>query len=257
MARVQRNCIRAPATPVPRNFVPQGGTRYRVRDGDSWVSLARRVNMDPWVLIRYNYPNLPADNRRAALEVNWYLQEYVGCDVVTPDGKNYKFSTSANPGHVYLPPPMISSISHPVGGMSQAQTRMCWYTCLAMVVDYYRGQGRGRRLVHPSEDPETDRMYRNNQGISDRERIARKLGFAVLYESLTEAGMWAMLKQGPVIYAGRWPGLASGHWVVINGISGTRLSILDPWSGPRTWDYNTFMSTVLLQTAERPLIYVP
>jgi len=257
MARVHNNCIRRPAAPQPRAFVPQGGTRYRVRNGDSWVSLARRVRTDPWVLIRYNYPNLPPDNQRAALEVNWYLQEYVGCDVVTDDGKNYKFSASATPGQVYLPPPMTSSIHHSVGGMTQANTWMCWYTCFAMVVDYYRGQGRGGGLVHPSENAETDRMFRNNQGISARERISRNLGFAVLYESLTEAGMWAMLKRGPVIYAGRWPGLASGHWVVINGISGTRLSVLDPARGPQTWDYNTFMRTVLLQTAERPLIYVP
>ena len=133
---------------------------------------------------------------------------------------------------------------------------MCWYTCLAMVVNYYRALGLGGRLIHPSEDPETDHMYRNNQGIIDRERIARKLGFAVHYQSLTDSAMWAMLNRGPVIYAGRWPGQTDGHWVVINGISGSKVSILDPLYGPQTMDYGTFMSTVLLQTAERPLIHV-
>jgi hypothetical protein len=213
--------------------------------------------MDPWTLIRYNYPNLPGDNQQAALEVNWYLQEYVGCKDVTDDGKNYKFSSSASPGYIYLPPMMNSSIYHPVPGMSQPKDHLCWYASLQMVVSYYRQRGGGRGLKDPSEDPETQNMYVNNLGITDRERIARKLGFSVLYESLTEAGMWKMLKNGPVIYAGAWPGTLSGHWVVIVGISGNKLAINDPWSGPKTWDYKFFMENVLRQTAERPLIYVP
>ena len=257
MAKVLPNCIRAPARPVARAYVPEGGARYRVVDGDSWVTLAKQANVDAWALIRYNYPGLAANTAQAALEVNWYLQEYVGCDAVTADHKNYMFSRSANPGYVYLPPPPTFPISHAVPGMSQAKSSMCWYTCLAMVVQYYRGRGQGGRLVHPSEDPETAAMYQNNLGITDRERIARKLGFAVLYQSLTEAGMQAMLMRGPVIYAGQWPGHLNGHWVVINGIAGRNLSVLDPYYGPQTWDYGTFLNTVLQQTADRPLIYVP
>jgi hypothetical protein len=256
MARVNVNCIRKPPNPVSRTLVPRGGISYRVKNNDSWESLARSVGMDAWALIRYNYPNLPADNRQAALEVNWYLQEYVGCQDVTRDGKNYMFSSSANPGKIYLPQGMTSSIYHPVPGMSQPKENLCWYASLQMVVGYYRQRGLGRGLKDPSEDPETAEMYRKNEGVSDRERIARKLGFSVLYQSLTETGMWEMLKKGPVIYAGQWPGQLSGHWVVITGISGNELTINDPWYGPKTWDYKFFMGQVLLQTAERPLIYV-
>jgi hypothetical protein len=58
--------------------------------------------MAPWDLIRYNYPRLPADLQEAAREVNWYLQEYVGCTQTTPDNRNYVFA-GANPGEVWLP----------------------------------------------------------------------------------------------------------------------------------------------------------
>jgi hypothetical protein len=46
--------------------------------------------------------------------------------------------------------------------------------------------------------------------------------------------MWNLLHNGPIIYAGQWPGLLSGHWVVIVGISETLLSINDPGLGRRT-----------------------
>lgn len=113
------------------------------------------------------------------------------------------------------------------------------------------------RLIDPSEDAETVAIYNANSGISDRERIAKKLNFDVLYASLTDEGMWEMLKDGPLIYAGAWPGQLSGHWVVIVGISDQNLVINNPAVGMQNWDYNFFMSKYLLQTAERPLIYAP
>jgi|GEM_PF-2250443 len=159
---------------------------------------------------------------------------------------------------------MNSSISHSVPVMIQPQTWSCWYTSLQMVVRYNRGRGQGAKLKDPSEDPETQQLYLANAGIgggvngaNERERIANKLGFAALYMSLSNEGMWQMLNRGPVIYAGRWPGLSSGHWVVIVGISENTLAINNPSSGLVTWDYNEFMGRYLLQTAERPLIYVP
>ncbi|MDX1979860.1 MAG: hypothetical protein SFV51_06310 [Bryobacteraceae bacterium] len=100
---IHPNCIKKPASPVSRSFVPAGGKPYKVKDGDSWVSLAAAKGMDPWTLIRFNYPGLPAANGQAALEVNWYLQEYVGCVKLTSDNKNYCFSSAATPGIVYLP----------------------------------------------------------------------------------------------------------------------------------------------------------
>src|SRR6516225_4353421 len=134
------NAFDRPASPVARDYRPAGGERYKVKDDDSWVALARKKGMGPWELIRYNYPGLPSDEQRAAPEVNW------------------------------------------------------------------RDRGQGYGLVDPSEDPETVALFAADKGIQDRERIARKLGFAVFYASLTNEGMWDLLKKGPVIYAGAWPG---------------------------------------------------
>ena len=152
---------------------------------------------------------------------------------------------------------MNSSIYHQVPILIQPQTWACWYTSLQMVVRYYRMKGQGQGLIDPSEDSETQALYNSNTGISDRERIARKLGFTVGYASLSNEGMWEMLKDGPVIYAGRWPSHSSGHWVVIVGISENTLAINNPAVGLQSWDYNYFMGQYLLQTAERPLVYAP
>lgn len=100
---IRPDCIRRPLSPIARTFVPDGSEPYHVQDGDSWVSLARRLGIEAWHLIRFNYPGLPPDVATAAREVNWYLQEYVGCRSLSADGKNYRFSASANPGIIYLP----------------------------------------------------------------------------------------------------------------------------------------------------------
>jgi len=84
---------------IPVDFPPANYLRaYQVRDGDNWWTLQKLFGLrDPWSLIRYNFrTDDPA-------EVNWYLQEYVGCVLKTADGKNYRFSTAAKPGLLYLP----------------------------------------------------------------------------------------------------------------------------------------------------------
>jgi hypothetical protein len=95
--------IRRPTNPVPKSFVPPGGRPHKVTDKDSWASLANSLFMKPWDLIRYNYPGLPVDEQMAAREVNWYLEQYVGCTKST-DHRNYAFSSDANPGQIWLPP---------------------------------------------------------------------------------------------------------------------------------------------------------
>jgi hypothetical protein len=247
-----------PIIKVPKNHVPSNSEKYKVKDGDSWESIAKRIGVDVWDLIYFNFKT---KNPR---EVNWYLghYDYVGCKTTTTDGKNWRFSASAKPGIIYLPirvgdKVMNTSIHHQVPIMVQPKTRSCWYTSLQMVVRYYRNRGRVAGLKDPSEDHETQQLYLNNTGISDRERIVNKLGFATLHMSLTKEGMWEMLNKGPVIYAGHWPGLESGHWVVLVGISENTLAINNPATGFTTWDYNQFMGQYLLQTSDRPLIYVP
>jgi hypothetical protein len=59
--------------------------------------------MNAWDLIRYNYPGLADDLQVAAREVNWYLEHYVGCKRLTPNQRNYVFSSDAVPGEIWLP----------------------------------------------------------------------------------------------------------------------------------------------------------
>ena len=94
--------IQRPPMPVAKTYRPPGGgVRYKVQDGDTWVKLAGSVGLDAWALIRSNYPGLPTDFQQAARQVNWYLQEYVGCVMVTPDQRNYVFSS----GEIWMPAP--------------------------------------------------------------------------------------------------------------------------------------------------------
>jgi hypothetical protein len=91
-----------PANPVPVDYTP-GSWRgiYRVRDNDTWESVAKkwRVNVRNLVCFNFNltYPYDPA-------EVNWYLRRNVGCKLPTRDGKNWRFSSGADPGWLFIPP---------------------------------------------------------------------------------------------------------------------------------------------------------
>ncbi len=94
-------------------------------------------------------------------------------------------------------------------------------------------------------------------GVPERERIANLLGFPVVYASLTEEGLWELVRANPLIYLGRWLGGVSGRWIVINGISMDTISITDPSVGRENWNYRRFVTNYLLQTCDRPLIHVP
>jgi hypothetical protein len=84
---------------------------HKVKDGDNWWSLAAEHNVDVWQLIHFNFATYDPD------EVNWYLRHYVCCKVHTPDGKNWRFSSNANPGIVYIPVRPVS-----LGPVSRAQS---------------------------------------------------------------------------------------------------------------------------------------
>src|SRR5262249_54271529 len=88
----------------PKNLVPvdygraNGGVEYRVKDGDKWESVAAQFGIDVRALINFNFKtNIPE-------EVNWYLRNHTGCNKPSPSGRNWSFSTSANPGIIYIPP---------------------------------------------------------------------------------------------------------------------------------------------------------
>jgi hypothetical protein len=87
-----------PKSPLPTSYVPPGGIRYKVGDGDSWGSIAKKQGIDVMHLIEFNFKTRDPD------EVNWYLRRNVGCKKQTGDGKNWIFSATATPGFIYLPP---------------------------------------------------------------------------------------------------------------------------------------------------------
>lgn len=100
--------IEKPVTlyPLPAvGWQPSMSIPYRVKGSndrkstnrDTWVTIARQHQMDPAKLIWFNFLTENPD------EVNWYLRRNVGCNLATPDGRNWMFSDSAQPGIIYLP----------------------------------------------------------------------------------------------------------------------------------------------------------
>src|SRR5690242_4349644 len=89
---------RRPANPLPKGV--RAGSRpqpHRVVDGETLESVAKKHGIAINHLIQHNFATLdPA-------EINWYLREHVGCTLPTKDGKNWRFSSTARPGLIYLP----------------------------------------------------------------------------------------------------------------------------------------------------------
>jgi hypothetical protein len=86
-----------PAKPQPEG--PRPGTRHRVRNGETWASVAQRRN----ITVRELIANNCGANVRPE-EINWYLHWRVGCNE-TSDSRNWSFSDSADPGVIYVPAP--------------------------------------------------------------------------------------------------------------------------------------------------------
>lgn len=96
-----------PHNPLPSGYVPPLSKPYKVQDGDTWESVARKHGVDVIDLI---YLNCKTTNFR---EVNWYLHNRVGCRVMTHNHHNWKFTSSAQPGIIHIPqrrmimPPLV------------------------------------------------------------------------------------------------------------------------------------------------------
>jgi len=88
-----------PDNPLPLDFVPEGSVEtHHVSDGEDWASVAAQYNVKVDDLIYFNFhTNVPE-------EVNWYLRRNTGCDVSNDGGLNWAFSSSADPGLIYIPP---------------------------------------------------------------------------------------------------------------------------------------------------------
>ena len=89
---------RRPKRIVPRSRVMKNSVRHRVKDGESWETLALQYGLSTDQIIYFNFDTIVPE------EVNWYLQNYVGCKKITGDGKNWMFNSRAVPGVIQIPP---------------------------------------------------------------------------------------------------------------------------------------------------------
>jgi hypothetical protein len=90
---------RTPSNPLPVDFVPEGAvTNHRVADGEDWASVAKQYAVDVNALIYFNFHTNDPE------EVNWYLHRNTGCNVSNDGDVNWAFSSSADPGLIYIPP---------------------------------------------------------------------------------------------------------------------------------------------------------
>ena len=86
-----------PANPLPKGARAGSRQTHRVADGETLESLASKYHVPLRNLLLHNFATLnPA-------EINWYLREHVGCTLPTADGTNWRFSSKAQPGLIYLP----------------------------------------------------------------------------------------------------------------------------------------------------------
>jgi hypothetical protein len=87
-----------PTNNLPPNYVPPGGTPYKVKTNDDWGSVAKAHGITENELVYFNFGTVHPT------EVNWYLRQNVGCTRPIHDQKNWMFTSDASPGIIYLPP---------------------------------------------------------------------------------------------------------------------------------------------------------
>jgi hypothetical protein len=223
---IRPDCIRKPTNPTSRSFVPKQSRQYHVRDGDSWEQLALQSCVGEWQLLTFNFPTLPIDRRQAALEVNWYLQEYVGCKLLTADHKNYRFGKSASPGIIYLPLEHSTRLRVPY--VHQDTDYSCWFAATQMIFQF----------KHMSVAPLYS-LYKADTGLP----LGREA------DLLTATGMAAipaqassysapqiecfLRKYGPLLMPLKDPSLTrQPHMMVIAGVENGNIYLNDPGGRP-------------------------
>jgi hypothetical protein len=87
-----------PKTPRPGSRTPP----HKVCDNETLETVANRYGVPVKQLVLHNFGTLDS------AEINWYLREFVGCTLATNDKKNWRFSSSAKPGLIYIPLKVLS-----------------------------------------------------------------------------------------------------------------------------------------------------
>lgn len=155
----------------------------------------------------------------------------------------------------------LSSIYHNVPVLRQPKANACWFTCMQMVTRYCRAVGKSPSLIDPADDPVLNGWFKVDFGLSfsDSVRYLTRAGYACSPQSPDLEGLNKLLLNTPVIYAGEWQkkeaNAVAGHWVVITGMSDTKISINDPRYGRMMYEFESFFGGDLQLTAEQPLFY--
>ena len=227
-----------PKIPLPQNFQPQGGTRHRIRDGETWKSLAAQVYIDVWNLIEYNFHTRDPD------EVNWYLRRNVGCRKTTPDGKNYIFTSDASPGFVYLPPPFGAPVNYTVPGVfniiAQPSSMACWATSGAMMLSWRDQQSYPIDTAMQMCGGKWLSLFNANTGLALADTIAfpKDAGMSVEPLVSTPPDTWEKMLRayGPLEIVTALPFFHARIMVGIAGDGtpgGTTVDLIDPGGGVR------------------------
>jgi hypothetical protein len=217
-----------PMIKVAKNYVPPNSAQYKVKDGDSWESIARTHGLDVWDLIEANFKT------RNAEEINWYLRNHVGCNLPTVDGKNWRFSSGANPGIIHIPKG-LPSLYYVVPNMKlipQDKDMSCWFASGQMLIQWRWRTSQACEVQHP--DPSLlgkwSRLYDDNPGISNSQiaSFAQDLGLIML-PPMTPSPEYVrdlLMQHGPLWVNGK------SHITVISGIrtagAGIEVLVYDP-----------------------------
>lgn len=229
---------KSPASPLAQNFRPSGGTPYRVKDGDSWASLAGKLRIDVWNLIDYNFHTRNPD------EVNWYLRRNVGCHKAAPGGRNYVFSSDARPGVVYLPPPLGAPVNYTVPGvfniLAQPSSMACWATVGTMMLSWRDQQSYAIDAAMAMCGAKWVGVFRANTGLSLADTIDFPKNSGMTYEPLVSfpADTWEKMLRasGPIAIVTALPVFHARIMVGISGdgtAAGTTVDLIDPAGGTR------------------------
>lgn len=218
-----------------RNVSLPGSITYKVKNGDSWVTIARDNGIDPGVLIDANF------RTRVPAEVNWYLHHYVGCVQTTHDGQNYVFSDRDSPGLIRIP--QTGPIHFAVPMVAQRQNPICWIASSAMILSYKNRSSQGLEPLTGGFDPSSSSIPNPTTSWADQYLRLTALGFvsedpfpdrspdAAYIENLLRAhGPWMLTHLATDILPGIFSP-TSTHAVVITGIDiGTgRVWFNNPW----------------------------
>ena len=165
----------------PAAFPPRSGPSkpHQVKDGETWESVARQYNIPVDRLIAWNF------NTRDPGEINWYLREYVGCTLPTADGKNWRFSSSASPGKIYIPQTLVMDEIRITGDPGQDPT-------LPMPPEFLASEKFSHEFKIPKSNPAEINYFLVQARISIEGEIKQKSGF--LKTSLKKDGIKAAVE---------------------------------------------------------------